>query len=1122
METLAPPVVAVVVAHDPGPWFEETLASLRSQDYGEMSVLVLDAGDPVDADELTGRVAAVLPAAFVRHLDVNRGFGPTCDEVTSMVEGAAYYLFCHDDVALEPDAVHLLVEEAFRSNAGVVAPKVVSWDDPARLLHVGMTVDRSGSVGERVHPGEIDHGQHDAVRDIFVAPGGCTLVRADLFDELGGFDPAIVAMGEDLDFCWRAQVAGARIVVVPDARVRHREELASGSRVLAGTLVGPGPGGSPVTLQELQRRHELRVMLVCYSTTSLLRLLPRIVLLNAGELAVALLAGNRARARALWRAWSWNLRQVGAIRARRAAVRAHRRVSDRDIRTLQVGGSARLSTFLRQLVQHGFRAAGPDPVPAEAGGGGAAAVPGFGADDRRPGTGTPGPGPRRVPSRPQGRVGAGARLATWSVVAVVLLFGTRGLLVGPIPVVGQFVPFPSWGAVFGQFAAGWHPTAVGSTAPATPAFALIGVVGTVLLGAMGLTQKVLLFACLPLGAWGVGRLARPFGSARAALVAAVVYLALPLPYDALALGRLDALAVYAGTPWVLEHLFRATGIAPYARPDRVRAPGRLLHPTVRKVLLLGVLEAVLVSFVPAAAFVVVGSGLAVGVWSLPFGGIRPAFRALWLSLGATAVAVVLCLPWVVGVVAAGHSSLTVFGVATPPSGAPSWGDLLRFSSGPIGDSRLTWGFAVAALAPLLLARGERFSWAVRLWGLALVFWVAAWVVARGWIGGLAVDPLVLLGPAAVAVALAIGLGIVSFEEDLQASVFGWRQVVTVAAAVVVVLGAFPTVVSALPGRWDLPSNDFDQALSWMHGQAGRGAFRVLWLGDARALGVGSWGAGDGLAYTTSVDGTPDARWLWGPASPGPAGQLAAAVDLARAGGTDRLGTLLAPAGVRYVVVVTALAPVIPTVQSPTPYPVPGDLQPALTRQLDLAPTLTEAGITVYENTDWLPVRAAAPAGSPQAAAAASAAVPDVLATAPGTRIVPGAIPVLAGAAGARSYRGTVPRGTVLAALAPAGRWSLVSSRGTVSARRPSYGWAAQYRVTTPGEETLRFDGSPLAPLGVVFQVALWLLLAAVLLGRRRSHRPDPEPSGTGPDRPSGRRRRSGAAARRPGGERTAP
>ena len=125
-----------------------------------------------------------------------------------MVEGASLFLFCHDDVAPDPDAVHLLVEEAFRSNAGVVAPKLVSWDDPARLLHVGMAVDKGGAVVDRVEPGEIDHGQHDAVRDVFLAPGGCTLVRADLFAELGGFDPDIFAMGEDLDLCWRAQVLG--------------------------------------------------------------------------------------------------------------------------------------------------------------------------------------------------------------------------------------------------------------------------------------------------------------------------------------------------------------------------------------------------------------------------------------------------------------------------------------------------------------------------------------------------------------------------------------------------------------------------------------------------------------------------------------------------------------------------------------------------------------------------------------------------------------------------------------------------------------------------------------------------------------------------------------------------
>ena len=127
-----------------------------------------------------------------------------------MVEGAAFFLLCHDDVALDPDAVHKLVEESFRSNAGVVSPKFVNWDDPAFCCTSGMSCDKTGAVVDRILEGEVDHGQHDAVRDVFVAPGGCILVRADLFAELEGFDAGIVAMGEDLDLSWRSQVAGSR------------------------------------------------------------------------------------------------------------------------------------------------------------------------------------------------------------------------------------------------------------------------------------------------------------------------------------------------------------------------------------------------------------------------------------------------------------------------------------------------------------------------------------------------------------------------------------------------------------------------------------------------------------------------------------------------------------------------------------------------------------------------------------------------------------------------------------------------------------------------------------------------------------------------------------------------
>ena len=50
-----------------------------------------------------------------------------------MVEGSAFFLFCHDDVRLEPDAPSMMVEAAFRTNAGVVTPKVVAYEDPLVL-----------------------------------------------------------------------------------------------------------------------------------------------------------------------------------------------------------------------------------------------------------------------------------------------------------------------------------------------------------------------------------------------------------------------------------------------------------------------------------------------------------------------------------------------------------------------------------------------------------------------------------------------------------------------------------------------------------------------------------------------------------------------------------------------------------------------------------------------------------------------------------------------------------------------------------------------------------------------------------------------------------------------------
>ena len=193
-----------------------------------------------------------------------------------MVQGAAFYLHCHDDVALDPSAVRIMVEEAYRSNAGIVGPKLVSWTDPQRLLQVGLGVDQFGVPAALAERGELDQEQHDGVRDVFAVPGGCTLVRADLFAALGGYDEAMTFHGEDVDLCWRAHLAGARVLVAPNARVRHLEAL--GER-------------RSDDRRRLQARHRLRMVLTNYGAFYTVAVLLKQLLLTLVEVP----AGARDR-----------------------------------------------------------------------------------------------------------------------------------------------------------------------------------------------------------------------------------------------------------------------------------------------------------------------------------------------------------------------------------------------------------------------------------------------------------------------------------------------------------------------------------------------------------------------------------------------------------------------------------------------------------------------------------------------------------------------------------------------------------------------------------------------------------------------------------------------------------
>ncbi|HXW81867.1 MAG TPA: glycosyltransferase, partial [Acidimicrobiales bacterium] len=299
-------------------------------------------------------VAQLLPDAHLARMPAGTGFAQAANQALDMVEGVAHVLVCHDDVALDHDAVRRLVEEAYRSNAGLTCPKFVLWDAPDRLLSVGLGADHLGVVHPLVEPGELDQGQHDAVREVFVAPTGAVLVRTDLWHALGGFVAGAVGPGGDLDLSWRAQLAGARVVVAPQARARHFEAGPKGFCHSYGTASPPARARAT----NISERLRLRTLWTCYSALFLLLISPVALFFALAESGWALLHRRPGQeVLSPVRAFALAFNHPRALWAARRRAQGLRRTSDFALLKTQSRGSARLRALVRPRLEKGHQLA---------------------------------------------------------------------------------------------------------------------------------------------------------------------------------------------------------------------------------------------------------------------------------------------------------------------------------------------------------------------------------------------------------------------------------------------------------------------------------------------------------------------------------------------------------------------------------------------------------------------------------------------------------------------------------------------------------------------------------------------------------------------------------------------
>jgi hypothetical protein len=285
--------------------------------------------------------------------------------------------------------------------------------------------------------------------------------------------------------------------------------------------------------------------------------------------------------------------------------------------------------------------------------------------------------------------------------------------------------------------------------------------------------------------------------------------------------------------------------------------------------------------------------------------------------------------------------------------------------------------------------------------------------------------------------------------------------------VALAVGIVPGALAVANGRWNMPTRTLSSVLNQFPTDPPTGDYRILWIGDPRAIPVASWTYSDGVGYAVTADGQPTLRDRFAGRPNDDEQQVADAVRQMAGGFTLRGGRLLAQFGIRYVVVPLADG-VNGTVDKPLE--APKGLTDVLDDQLDLASPLTRPpNFLVYENTAYTPtlsVLTAAGADASKQAGGEVVAQSDLR----------GATPWAVGSSDRGDASGALPAGTLHVAVPYDAHWKLTVDGRNVPGRR-AFGATLAFDVPAAGTGRLSYETSPLRLLIVSLQLLALMALA---------------------------------------------
>ncbi len=197
------------------------LPSVINTKYTDFDIVVVENGSSNNSVE---DIKREFPSVKVVESSINLGFGRGNNLGVSQYPNYDAYLFLNNDVTVKGDWLSEMVE-VFKidEKIGGVGSKILyskKRDGEYVINSAGLEIDKHYLAYDR-YEGEIDSEKFNTIAEVDGLCGGALLIRKEVWDSVGGFNPHMFMYYEDVDLSLRIRDLGFKLYYCGKSTVYH-------------------------------------------------------------------------------------------------------------------------------------------------------------------------------------------------------------------------------------------------------------------------------------------------------------------------------------------------------------------------------------------------------------------------------------------------------------------------------------------------------------------------------------------------------------------------------------------------------------------------------------------------------------------------------------------------------------------------------------------------------------------------------------------------------------------------------------------------------------------------------------------------------------------------------------